>query len=56
MKRYLYWLSLPILLFEMACTDFIDVRPENATTYTNYFRTQKDAEALLTYLQVKINT
>ena len=56
MKRYLYWLSLPILLFEMACTDFIDVRPENATTYTNYFRTQKDAEALLTYLQVKIKS
>lgn len=38
----------------IGCSDFIDVRPENATTYTNYFRTQKDAEALLTYLQVMI--
>ena len=52
----IYWLTLPILLCGMACADFIDVRPENATTYTNYFRTQKDAEALLTYLQVKIKS
>ena len=38
----------------VACSDFIDVRPENSTTYTNYFRTQDDAEALLTSLMSKI--
>ena len=42
------------------CTDFIDVRPENSTTFTNYFRTQQDAEALLSglanYVHDMVNT
>ena len=36
------------------CADFIDVRPENSPTYTNYFKTLDDAEALLTGLQVRM--
>lgn len=42
------------LLF--GCADVIDVQPENDTTFTNYFRTTKDAEALLTTLQMDIRT
>ena len=34
-------------LLSVACTDFLDVRPENSTTFNNYFRSGKDAEALL---------
>lgn len=40
----------------MGCADFIDVHPENSATYTNYFKTKKDAEALLTDLQWRIKT
>ena len=46
MKKYIYIFCF-VLLGITGCADFIDVRPENATTYTNYFKTQKDAEALL---------
>lgn len=34
-----------------ACTGVIDVTPENETTFTNYFKSTKDAEALLRQLQ-----
>lgn len=37
------------------CADFIDVQPENSPTYTNYFKTEKDAEALLAALQIQVN-
>lgn len=46
MKKYVCIFCF-VLLGITGCVDFIDVRPENATTYTNYFKTQKDAEALL---------
>ena len=36
----------------ISCSDFIDVQPENATTYTNYFRTEADAEALLNGIMI----
>lgn len=55
MKKYISYL---LLCFSMIlcwqCEDFIDVRPENSPTYTNYFRTQQDAEALLTGLQTRV--
>ena len=35
------------MLFLSGCTGMIDVQPENSTTFTNYFRAKKDAEALL---------
>lgn len=45
MKKYLLIFLLP--LFSLSgCTDVIDVTPENATTFTNYFKSLKDAEAL----------
>lgn len=49
MVRY-YILVSAVLLTCWRCADFIDVRPENSTTYTNYYRTQDDAEALLSGL------
>ena len=54
MKRYICY-SIFLLIVSLACwrcADFIDVRPENSTTYTNYYRTQKDAEALLSGLEL----
>lgn len=54
MKRFIYTLCLPVLLCWSSCSDFIDVRPENSSTYTNYFKTQQHAEALLTELQRNI--
>lgn len=55
MKKYISYL---LLCFSMIlcwqCEDFIDVRPENSPTYTNYFRSKQDAEALLTGLQTRV--
>ncbi len=53
MKRFIYVFCFISSVWILGgCVDFIDVRPENATTYTNYFRTQKDAEALLDGIMV----
>ena len=38
----------------VGCVDVIDVQPENDTTFTNFFKTTKDAENLLTTLQMDI--
>ena len=45
MKNYIFVLF--IVLFLSGCTGVIDVQPENSTTFTNYFKAKKDAEALL---------
>lgn len=45
MKRFYIYMIMGIL--SVSCTDFLDVRPENSTTFNNYFRSGKDAEALL---------
>lgn len=51
MRKYIHAFCTAFLCWlGTGCSDFIDVRPENATTYSNYFKTQKDAEALLTTL------
>ena len=55
MRRSIIFLSLFVsALTTWRCADFIDVRPENSTTYTNFYRTQQDAEALLTGLQLYV--
>ena len=48
--------KLYILLigFLVGCTDVIDVQPENDTTFTNYFQTLDDAEALLVNLELSV--
>lgn len=49
------YLSFILCLFLFVrCTDVINIQPENDTTYTNYFRTLKDAEALLNTLQMRV--
>ena len=45
MKNYIFVLFIG--LFLSGCTGVIDVQPENSTTFTNYFKAKKDAEALL---------
>lgn len=35
---------LPILFLFFSCDSWIDVKPENQVTYTNYFETEKDVE------------
>lgn len=40
-----------MLLLFARCADFIDVVPENSTTFTSFFQTEKDAEALLNSLK-----
>ena len=55
MRKYIrYILCLPILLCGFSCTDFIDVTPENSVTFTNYFKTRQDAEALLITLENRL--
>lgn len=49
-----FCIILAIVLGLNSCTDLIDVQPENATTYTNYFQTRQDAEALLTELLLRL--
>ena len=49
MKRYIYFIL--ILLVFTRCSDFIDVTPENSTTFTSFFKTVQDAEALLNTLK-----
>ena len=57
MKKYIrYILYLLICLCWFACADFINVQPENGITYTNYFKTQKDAEALLAALENRVRS
>ena len=45
MKKYILILLLP-LFTSWGCSDVIDVTPEDATTFTNYFKSLRDADAL----------
>ena len=49
MRRLIY--GIMMLLLFARCADFIDVVPENSTTFTSFFQTEKDAEALLNSLK-----
>lgn len=55
MKRYIKYLLCLLLPCCWQCADFINIQPENSPTYTNYFKTEKDAEALLAALQIQLN-
>ena len=56
MKRYYKYLLCLLLPCCCQCADFIDVQPENSPTYTNYFKSEKDAEALLAALEIQISS
>ncbi len=45
MKQYFIYIVVGLLA--MSCSGYLDVRPENSTTFNNYFRSGQDAEALL---------
>ena len=52
MRRHIYISGLIVLLLGSSCSDFINIQPENATTYSNYYKNEKEMEAVLTGLQV----
>lgn len=52
MKSIYIFLFMFVVL--IGCVDVIDVQPENDTTFTNFFKTTKDAENLLTSLQMDV--
>lgn len=45
MKRFILYLMVAVQL--VGCDSMLDIEPEIATTYTNYFKDEKDAAALL---------
>lgn len=46
MKRYIIWCFISCTIFFTACDSLLDVEPENAATFTNFFKTEQDLEAL----------
>lgn len=44
MKRIIYILLFPLLC---GCSDILDVEPENAITFTNFFKTEEDFDAIV---------
>lgn len=52
MRRYIYIFGLTVLFWGLLVQDFINIQPENATTYSNYYKNEKELEAVLTGLQV----
>lgn len=54
MKRLLFYLMITLLL--TACDSVLDVEPEIKTTYTNYFKNEKDAAALLYDMNAKLQS
>lgn len=52
MKRYIVYIVMGF--FAISCSDFLDVRPENSTTFNNYFRSGQDAEALLNSMMANL--
>ena len=45
MKKYILYIVVGLL--SVSCNGYLDVQPENSTTFNNYFRSGQDAEALL---------
>lgn len=54
MKRLLFYMLIPLLL--TACDSVLDVEPEIKTTYTNFFKNEKDAAALLYSLNANLRS
>lgn len=52
--RKIYLIGCLLLTLAWGCADFVEVHPENSPTFTNYFQTEKDAEALLVGLMTRI--
>lgn len=54
MRRYIYIFGLTVLFWGTSCADFINIQAENATTYSNYYKNEKELEAVLTRLAKSI--
>lgn len=52
MKKYFVYIIAGLL--SMSCSDYLDVRPENSTTFNNFFRSGQDAEALLNSMMANL--
>ena len=52
-KIFIYLFSL-VVLWNTGCEGVLEVEPENSVTYTNYFKTVQDAEAILAGCERKI--
>lgn len=54
MRKYIiaFWIGLVVVF--SGCTDMVNVKPEQSVTYTNYFKSLKDAEALLTGVEADL--
>ena len=55
MRRYIYIFGLTVLFWGTSCADFINIQPENATTYSNYYKNEKELEAVLTLSLIHIS-
>lgn len=51
MRKILYIVLIGLFV---GCDDMLDVTPETAVTFTNYFKTEQDAEALVTELHYNL--
>ena len=54
MKKIFIYLLLFSALWNTGCEGVLEVEPENSVTYTNYFKTVQDAEAILAGCERKI--
>lgn len=54
MKKYIQIVCCAFLFALTGCADWINVEPENSVTFENYFKTEKDAQALLFSLEVRL--
>lgn len=52
MKKYIQIISFLFLFVGTGCADWLKVEPENSVTFSNYFKTEKDAQSLLYTLQI----
>ena len=51
MRKNILIILLGVIL-NTGCADWIDVQPENSLTYTNFFKTEKDAASLLYNIEI----
>lgn len=56
MKKIFIQILVWVTFFCSGCESILDVEPENAVTYTNYFKSVQDAEALLASLQSRLKS
>ena len=54
MKAYIQIILFVFLFAGTGCSSWINVEPENSVTYENYFKSEKDAQALLFTLEIKL--